>query len=570
MIACEEKTPPSPTFDPQEQAPLGRALNRAGTACAAAKANGAEVLPAVRQKAELQEVEQQLATDPEAISLRLRRARLLSQLGRQAEAKDEYLKVLESEPNHLGALNNLGNVWFLMGQCQEARNAYREAILRHPDVPNSRVNLANLLLQESELLEARGCGQEARHAKQEAREHYEYALVLKPEYQPAHQGLSFLLGSLGEEQQAAWHRREAFRNRYIVPFPYRGDHAPVPVLLLSSTSGGNVSLHKFLDDRIFQTYIVMPEFYDRHKPLPAHELVVNAIGDTEMAPGALAAAQSFLTLTSAPVINSPAAVFATGRSNNAKRLSSLPGVATPTTVTLARDQLTGANAPATLAGYGLEFPVLLRVPGFHTGMKFLRVENIEALPAALAELPGRETIVIQYLDARGPDGKARKYRVMMIDGQIYPLHLAISNHWKVHYFTAEMAASPEYRAEEAAFLEDMPAVLGPQAMHALEQIQSTLGLDYGGIDFVLNAKGEVLVFEANATMVANPPEAGEQWSYRLPAYKRIEAAIQKMFRRRIRQDEAQFAGPQPPCESLFDPTASEAARKPACSLESSL
>jgi tetratricopeptide (TPR) repeat protein len=545
MITCEEKTSPSSTLDPQEQATPSRALNRDVADCAAAKANSVEVLPAIRQKAELQEVERQLATDPDAITLHLRRARLLSQLFRLADAKDEYLKVLESEPNHLGALNNLGNVWFLMGKAQEAQDAYREAILRHPDVPNSRVNLANLLLQLSELMEARGCGQEALHAKHEAREHYEHALRLKPEYQPAHQGLSFLLGSLGEERQAAWHRRLAFGDRYIVSFPYRGERAPVPVLLLSSTSGGNVSLHKFLDDRIFQTYIVMPEFYDRRKPLPAHELVVNAIGDTEMAPGALAAAQSFLTLTSAPVINSPAAVFATGRSDNAKRLSSLPGVATPTTVTLARDQLTGANAPATLAGYGLEFPVLLRVPGFHTGMKFLRVDNLESLPAALAELPGRrELIVSQYLDAGGPDGKARKYRAMMIDGQIYPLHLAISDHWKVHYFTAEMAADPKHRAEEAAFLEDMTAVLGPRAMHALEQIQSTLGLDYGGIDFVLNARGEVLVFEANATMVVNPPEAGEQWSYRLPAYKRIEAAIQKMFRRRIRQDKAQPAGPQ--------------------------
>ena len=77
---------------------------------------------------------------------------------------------------------------------------------------------------------------------------------------------------------------------------------------------------------------------------------------------------------------------------------------------------------------------------------------------------------------------------MMIDGQIYPLHVAISSHWKIHYFTAEMAGDHEHRAEDAAFLENMPGVLGPVAMKALGQIQSTLGLDYGGIDFGLNAK----------------------------------------------------------------------------------
>ena len=42
---------------------------------------------------------------------------------------------------------------------------------------------------------------------------------------------------------------------------------------------------------------------------------------------------------------------------------------------------------------------------------------------------GLDVIVMQYLDARGPDGKTRKYRVMMIDGEIYPLHVAISSHW---------------------------------------------------------------------------------------------------------------------------------------------
>jgi len=118
---------------------------------------------------------------------------------------------------------------------------------------------------------------------------------------------------------------------------------------------------------------------------------------------------------------------------------------------------------------------------------------------------------------------------MMIDGQIYPLHVAISSHWKIHYFTAEMADNPEHRAEDAAFLERMPAVLGPLAMNALQRIQSTLGLDYAGIDFGLNAKGEVLLFEANATMVVNPPDPDERWSYRLPAYQRIHAAVQKML-----------------------------------------
>jgi hypothetical protein len=175
--------------------------------------------------------------------------------------------------------------------------------------------------------------------RQQARAHYEQALRIYPYYDKAHEGLSYLLRDLGEEQKAAWHRRQAFGNRYIIPLPYRGRQVPVPVLLLGSTARGNVKLQKFLDDNIYQTFIVLPEFYDLNSPLPPHRLVVNAIGDAETAAGALAAAQSVLARTTAAVVNPPSAVLATTRSNNAKRFFGLPGVVTPLTATVPRARL---------------------------------------------------------------------------------------------------------------------------------------------------------------------------------------------------------------------------------------
>jgi glutathione synthase/RimK-type ligase-like ATP-grasp enzyme len=285
-----------------------------------------------------------------------------------------------------------------------------------------------------------------------------------------------------------------------------------------------------LDDRVFRTIVVAPEFYPPHTPLPPHHVVFNAIGDADLSAAALAAAQSLVALTDAPVINPPAAVLATGRADHA-RLASVPGVVMPSTAMLSRELLSSPDAPATLARHGFRFPLLARTPGFHTGRHFIKVENADTLAAAIAQLPGRELAVIEFLNARGADGKVRKYRVMMIDGQPYPLHLAISSDWKIHYFTAEMADRADHRAEDAAFLEDMPAVLGPRAMEALAQIQSKLGLDYAGIDFGLSAEGNVLVFEANATMVVNPPEPDERWAYRRPAVEKIFTAVRRMLTR---------------------------------------
>ena len=477
----------------------------------------------------MRELEAQLTSDSGAISPRFERACLLAGAGRTDEAKGAYLEVLSREPSHRLALNNLGTLLHETGYRTAARIAYAEAVARHPGDPMSHVNLANVLRECGDLLDAR--------------KHYETALRLRPGYAEAHQGLGSVLAEAGDTEGAAGHWKIGFGKRPVVALPYRGEGSPVPLLLLTACAGGNIPVRHFLDDRVYRTYVVFVEYYDLAIPLPPHQLIFNAIGDADLAPRALAAAQSLLAATTAPAINLPAAVAMTGRSDNARRLAGIPGVIVPTTMTVPRARLEGSDAVAMLALHGFGFPLLIRTPGFHGGRHFLRIEAAGELPAALAELPGDDLTVVSYLDARGPDGKARKYRAMAINGRLYPLHAAVSSHWKIHYFTADMAASPEHRAEDAAFLEDMTAVLGLRATAALEEIQSRLGLDYAGIDFGLNAAGEILLFEANATMVVNPPEPDERWAYRRPAVDRIYAAVREMLADRTGQSMPRASDP---------------------------
>ena len=171
----------------------------------------------------------------------------------------------------------------------------------------------------------------------------------------------------------------------------------------------------------------------------------------------------------------------------------------------------------------------MRSPGYHTGRNFVQVETAADLAAAAHELPGDELLAIEYLDARRNDGKARKFRVMMIDGVLYPLHLAISPDWKVHYFTADMADKPDHRREEEKFLEDMQGALGDKAMRALKGIRDTLGLDYAGIDFGLSPDGDLLLFETNATMVIARPNDDPRWAYRRGAIDRVLDAVVAMI-----------------------------------------
>ena len=479
--------------------------------------------PRLKQQARLTELDGLLTTvraDDGTISLAIERALLLAALDRPDDARMAFINLLRVAPTHFAGLNEFGGLLTRLGSSEAASRVYAEAVRHHPHNPMGHVNLANLAYRASRF--------------EDARAHYETALRIDPEHQGAHQGLGAVLSDLGEHAAARQHFAKGFHGCAITTLPYRGTRPPVELLHLISSGGGNIPTQSFIDDHTFLTTMVVTDHVDPATPLPPHRLVFNAIGDADICQPALAAAIALVARTSAPVINDPRKIVNTGRAETSRRLHGLPGVITPRVVMLPRSALDTATAADTLAAEGFGFPLLLRSPGYHTGRNFIRVETPDAVTAAVAALPGDDLLAIEYLDARGADGQSRKYRAMFINGTVYPLHLAISRQWKVHYFTADMAERADHRAEEAIYLDDMQAVLGARAVAALHRIRDELGLDYGGIDFGLGPSGDVLLFETNATMVVYPPDADERWTYRRAAVQRVLDAATGMVLDRAR------------------------------------
>jgi len=451
----------------------------------------------------------------------LKRARAFAINGEDDAAKHAYVDVLRLDATDFSALNEIGALACASGHRSAARTAYAQAVLYHPGNPIGRVNLGNLLFEDGEI--------------SAARVQFEAALAVDPNFPEAHQAMSRVLTEL-EDEAAEQHWEKGYAGHAVVTKPYRGSGKGVPLLLLVSARGGNIPTRHWIDDRHFAVSAIHTEFHDPAQTLPPHALVVNAIGDPDRCGMALACAEELLAGSTAPVINPPERVRATGRVSIARRLARIPGVVSPKIVALPREDIGATD--------GLHFPLLLRAPGFHTGRHFRFVENRDALADTVAGLPGTKLLAIEYCDARGRDGMARKYRAMFIDGVLYPWHLAIAADWKVHYFTAAMAANPAHREEERRFLDDMPGVLGLRAMTALGAVGKTLGLDYGGVDFALTQDGSVLVFEANATMVINPPGPEPIWDYRRRAVADALAAATRLLLRR--------ANGQPCCPAVPD------------------
>jgi hypothetical protein len=278
----------------------------------------------------------------------------------------------------------------------------------------------------------------------------------------------------------------------LVVNPFRGDGNPVSVLLLCAAYRGNVPVDTWLDDRTFMVVKLFAEYYDPELPLPPHDVIVNGIGDADLCANALNAAQMLLDVHDAVAINPPQCVGRTGRAQMAERLRGIDGLIAPHVEELERG---GLDRIA-------RFPVLLRSAGYQGGEFFERVNDRDELERIAADLPGERLLAIEPLDARGADGFYRKYRVLAIGGELYPLHLARSTKWKVHYFSADQTRTAEAIQEEKAFLADMRAAIGTRTVHVLEEIVRRVGLEYFGIDFGIDREGNVLLFEANATMRA--------------------------------------------------------------------
>jgi tetratricopeptide (TPR) repeat protein len=341
-----------------------------------------------------------------------------------------------------------------------------------------------------------------------ALEAYEAAVRVNPDNAEARRGLAVAKTQCGLAAQGDSTTR----------VPYQGSGQPLRVLVPITLGNGNVVIDGLFDDRVFEVTKLAVELHSPDEGLPPHDVVFNAIGDADSSRDALARVRLLLGRTDKRVLNAPDYVANTGRVSQSMRLRGIEDVVMPKIASVSREE---ARA--------IETPVLLRAPGFHAGKHFVRVDDPREFDAALAELPGDEILAIEFLDTRGADGAFAKYRVMLVDGVLYPLHLAIASDWKVHYFSAEMAASAAYRDREAQFLADPQRTLGERAWAALGRVAASLFLKYAGIDFAVDASGRVVVFETNATMAVRYPPQEPMWDYRRPAVDTVLGAVREML-----------------------------------------
>jgi hypothetical protein len=332
-------------------------------------------------------------------------------------------------------------------------------------------------------------------------------------------------------QTAALARQSAYRSCW--PASARALH--VLAIAAPGDIGTNTPIDFLLQggDTILTTLYVRPGAMPTD--LPPHDIAIVTIGESDETAATLSHLSNAAKSWPRPMLNDPARVLDLSRERLAPRLTGLPGVCIPATARIDRSALANlSETPAKLSEFlpATGYPVIVRPVDSHAGRGLARLSHAADIAPYLAANADPEFTISPYIDYRSADGRFRKYRIVWVDGAAHPCHMAICNDWKVWYLNADMADSAANRAEEAAFMTGFAAGFGQRHAPALSAIAAALGLHYVGIDCAVTPGGELLVFEADISLIVHDMDPVEVFPYKAPCMRALFKDFQDMLGRK--------------------------------------
>jgi hypothetical protein len=398
------------------------------------------------------------------------------------------------------------------GRLPEAITTLRDGIAQFPNVVALRQNLAAMLYESGEL-----AGAISEHRA---------VLAVESGNVASNLGLYELLQITGERTEALVHQRTALRVRRL--YSHIAPHEARSVLCLCAPGDWQTNIPvDFLFDHdtttVHKLYLL-----DQHDADSAvtvhHDVVWNIIAESPEALPYLALANRFMHAQNKPTLNTPARVITTARPLLDATLANSRARVAPVAI-IDRERLSNAAMP-------FAFPIIARPLGSHAGHGLERLDDRDACGPYTQRNPVERYFVSPFIDYASADGFFRKYRLVYVDGVPYPVHLAISPNWMIHYYNAPMSEHAWMRDEEAAFLADARAAFHGDAYEMLLRVAAAVGLEYFGIDCGIDREGNVLVFEADAAMLVHTSDPIELYPYKHQFVPRIYRAIEAMIDRR--------------------------------------
>ncbi len=269
------------------------------------------------------------------------------------------------------------------------------------------------------------------------------------------------------------------------------------------------------------------------RPLPAtipdHDIAFFAVGETT--PESLSRLNRLFAAWPRPVLNNPRFLPAMQRETLSRSLSGIPGIRSPAAVAVTRRDLESGGGIQPL---GMGYPCLIRPHGSHAGSGLARLEDGGELREYLRSSSTRAFYLTEFEDYRGTDGLYRKYRIAFVGGKPFLCHMAVSEHWMVHYLNAGMTESALKRDHEAAAMAGFDSGFGRRHEAAFAALHERLGFDVYSIDCGETRDGRLLMFEADTAAIIHLMDPPDLFPYKQPQMRRVFDAFGDLLRRQAR------------------------------------
>lgn len=306
---------------------------------------------------------------------------------------------------------------------------------------------------------------------------------------------------------------------------------PGPCLLLF-VAPGDIATNAAIEFLIEGTDIMLLKLYvapDLPLPdlMPEHHIALTAIGEGQSNRDALGQLSRLTASWSRPVLNDPERILMLARDCLYRLFDDVPSVTMVPTIRIVRDGLRALRDGA-LAEVGLAYPLTIRPLGSHGGKGFARIDCPADIDALIAISTAESFYVSRFVEYRNDDGLYRKWRIAFIGGEPLLCHKAISEHWIVHYATAQMDLHEDRRREEAAEMASFACDFCMRHEAGLRAVTERIGLDYFSIDCSELADGSLLIFEADVAAIVHDLDPVELYPYKAPNMRKLVDTFHRM------------------------------------------
>ena len=269
--------------------------------------------------------------------------------------------------------------------------------------------------------------------------------------------------------------------------------------------------------------------------MPDHDVAICVISDSD--PDALMRLVPLLARWPRPVLNDPGRL-ASGRIGDltrdgiARLFADTPGIAVSATVSRTRAEIAeflAGKQPVSSLVPNAHWPLLVRPVGSHAGRLLERLSARDELQVYLESVSSGRFYLSSFVDYRDKDSFYRKYRLALIQGQAFLCHMAVSDHWMIHYLNAGMAESAAKRADEAQAMAEFESGFGKRHGPAIAIVQQRLGLDYVILDCAEGPDGRLLLFEVEMAAIIHLLDPEDRFSYKRPQMQRIFDAFGELL-----------------------------------------